>query len=51
MKYRTFIIERCGNCYRYFQDSDIPSIREIVSYVDSVKEAKEDIDEIWDCFD
>lgn len=50
MKYRMFIIEHDENtcAYKYFQDSDIKSIRNNIMYADTVKEAKEDIDEIWE---
>ena len=50
MRYRTFIIEHDENtgAYKYFQDSDIKSIRNNIMYADTVKEAKEDIDEIWE---
>lgn len=45
-----FIIEHDENtgAYKYYQDTDIEFIRNNVRYADTVREAKEDIDEIWD---
>ena len=43
-----FIIEYYGNAYKYYQDTDIKSIRNNIMYADTIEEAKREIDEIWD---
>ena len=43
-----FIIEQYRNAYKYYQDTDIKSIRNNIMYADTIEEARENIDEIWE---